>query len=279
VPEEPATTAPNQPGQPGFDPELSTDEAPYGWLQEKHGSAKGTWRPRKLRGAPSARVRRGLGADGTPALEDLKAAHHRRKPGADRPPGHPQGRRRPRRPDDGSDLPPYKEGVITTGVNRLYARAGKIYKTWDIEVGEAILATTRKEAPDDMTVGEAWDQVAKTNPRIRRFWMKAIAGGAWGALFYAHAPILLALLMKDAIRRRLPLANLAQAIFEPADDGQPSEATKATGLGPEDLQQMMEVSARIMQQMGLIPPGRAPNQPRGPATVIITDPNGQQPEP
>lgn len=262
----------NIPGTEGFDPEASTDEAPHGWMQDK--TAPGGWRPRKVRGAPSQRVRRGEAQatdQGSPSLDDHKAAHHRRGKGEDRAPGQDRKRRR-RHPDDDSDLPPFRAGPIATGMNRLYLKAGKIVRAMDHDIGTAIIMTTRKEAPDDVTVGEAWEELAKTNPRIRRVLLKVIAGGAWGQLFMAHAPIFLAILMKDRIRKHIPFAKLVQAVFE-SDDTEPQDGTAptgGTGLTMPDMARMAAMAEQLMAQMaGNVPNGgRAPNQPqRGGATV------------
>ena len=49
---------------------------------------------------------------------------------------------------------------------------------------------------------------------MRAFLLKMLAGGAWSGIFAAHAPVLMALLMKDSIRRRIPFAGLAMAFVD-----------------------------------------------------------------
>ena len=65
-------------------------------------------------------------------------------------------------------------------MNRLYARVGRIVRVMDPVIGQAIIETTSKEAESEVTVGEAWEELARTNPRIRRVLLKLISGGAWG---------------------------------------------------------------------------------------------------
>jgi hypothetical protein len=140
-------------------------------------------------------------------------------------------------------------GTIARGMNKLYARAGKICKVMDPEIGEAILSVTKKESADDVTVGEAWEELAKTNPRVRAFLLKALQGGAWGQLVMCHVPILMAIIMKDAIRKHIPFMKLITALMEEDSEGEPSEVTKATGLKKEDVDEAMKVAMSMLPQM------------------------------
>lgn len=141
--------------------------------------------------------------------------------GRDREPG--TGRRRRRgspagaktKPD--AEVPPFRAGPIAKGTNRLYAKAGKIVRLVNPGLGEAIIACTRKESDDDLTVGEAWEELAKVNPKVRGVLLKLVTGGAWGQVFWAHAPILLAFLMLEPVRRRLPFPDLVDAVL--SDEG------------------------------------------------------------
>jgi hypothetical protein len=165
--------------------------------------------------------------------------------------------------------PPFRAGVISKGMNKLYAKAGRIVRVFDMEIGTAVIACTRAEDDDDVTVGDAWEELARTNPRIRAFLMRLMVGGAWSALFTAHLPILMAIAMKDGIRQRIPFLGLAQTLLtdEPDDGGEavPSDlAQMMGGIGPEDMAQMMAVAQGLMGQMAAGVP-RAPNMPpRGP---------------
>jgi hypothetical protein len=226
-------------------------EAPFGWTTDR---ATGERRPKKTAGRPRK----------SPSLEELRAAR------ADQPPAAPAGpdippdskrRRRHPRPDGADDRPePIKDGpgVITKGMNRLYRRAGKIARAMDSDIGTAIIEATRntadKDEPDD-SVGAAWEEVCKTNPRIRAFILRCLAGGAWSQLLFAHAPILLAILLKDGIRKHLPFARLLEAFLEEEDEDQSDTGAKTglasllDGLSPDDLQQMMQVAGSMFPGM------------------------------
>lgn len=80
----------------------------------------------------------------------------------------------------------------------------------DADIGQALIDITRKDDPEDVTVGEAWEQLARANPRIRRFLLRLIAGGAVGQLFMCHAPVLMAVLMKESVRKHIPFPRLAR---------------------------------------------------------------------
>lgn len=147
------------------------------------------------------------------------------------------------------DAPPFRAGPIATGMNKLYARTGKILRVMDPDIGNAVLASTRKESEDDVTVGEAWEELAKVNPRIRVTLLKMIQGGAWGQLMMAHAPIILAILMKDAIRRRIPMFKLVSALFDGDDDGTSAGGDFTGGMNQDDLNQAMAMASGLVEQM------------------------------
>ena len=168
-------------------------------------------------------------------------------------------------------LPPFRAGVIAKGVNKLYRRAGRIARMMDYDIGTAVIACTVADPDDDdvTTVGEAWEEVARGNPRIRGFLLRIIQGGQWGTLFTAHLPIFMAIAMKDGIRRRIPLLQLADALLvdEPADEGGapgPSDLSQMMGgINPGDMAQMVAMAQGLMGQMANGVP-RAPNTPREP---------------
>lgn len=141
-------------------------------------------------------------------------------------------------------VPTFRAGPIAKGINKLYRRAGRIAQIWDAEVGQAIIATTAKIDEDDTTVGEAWEEIARTNPRIRAFLLKLISGGAWGQLLMAHLPIALAIFMKDTIRERIPFANLAGAVLD---------TDEVQGDGGLNLQGM-DIEAMMGAMMGSLAP-------------------------
>lgn len=181
----------------------------------------------------------------TPSLDELKATKPERD--EDKAPGTANAKTKRRRARAAAtDEVPYKAGVIARGMNKLYARTGKFVKVMDADIGSAIIAAS-KESDDDVTVGEAWDELAKTNPRIRAVLLKMITGGAWTQVFMAHAPILLAVLMKDAVRKRLPFPKLTEFVTAFGNDDETGDTGEAGGGGlgamlanltPEDLAQV-----------------------------------------
>jgi hypothetical protein len=239
------------------DPLAPDDAAPYGYTVDR---VTGERRAKKVPGRPKAAdgdspVSPGQGD--SPPVESLAKVSRE----TDRTPVSPRrthgfrakrgGPRTDRTPKESPDVPPFRAGPIAKGMNRLYAKTGKLIKVMDPEVGNAIISVTKKESDDDLTVGEAWEELAKTNPRIRAFLLKMISGGAWGALFMAHAPIFLAVVMKPAVMKRIPFNNLVGA-FLTEDDGAPSEESQALGgLLPDDVQQMAEMANGLADQMGM----------------------------
>lgn len=259
-------------GDPADEQSLEPDaDAPFGYTIDR---ATGQRRAKLLPGRPvgsknktpePAAATSTLG--NSPPLEDLKTAAVKDKQPEDRPPGKPKKTRTTRRGTEKTepDIPPFRAGPIAKGMNKLYARAGKIVRVMDPAIGEAILSITRKETDDDVTVGEAWEDLAKTNPRIRAFLLKMIAGGAWGQLFMAHAPIFLAVIMKDGIKKHIPFLKLIEAMLSPDEDGGPSDISQALGgLTTEDAEQVMAMAQGLMGQMGAGLVFKAPNATRPP---------------
>lgn len=232
------------------------EEAPYGYTKDR---LTGEMRPKKSPGRAGARTR-------SPSLEELQA-ERAANPGPDtgpQPDRQPAKRsRKDRRAQDKETSPPpppppYQPGVIGRGMDRLYRRAGKFVKVMDPDIGTAIIESTRKDDEDDVTVGEAWEELARTNPRVRRFLLRAIAGGAWSQVFAAHAPIFLAILLKDSIRKRIPFAKLIEAMLsDDEDSGQDGEgpADLLGGLDANDLQAMWAMAQNLMG--GMVPPNPA----------------------
>lgn len=251
----------------GLDP-----EAPYGYTIDRK---TGDRRPKKRAG----RVRLAPKPDEADQPAESGAPKAEREP--DRAPGkvHPQNKRRGRAPRAAKPPPepmaPFRAGPIAKAVNRLYLRAGKLLRVWDEEIGAAVISMTRKELdeqgqpdPEDVTVGEAWEEVARLNPRIRALLMKLISGGAWSQLFMVHAPLLLAVLMKESVARRLPLMRLLGAFLddstdevrpEPAPGGMP--ANLFAGLTQDDLMQAASAFQAFM-------PGPMPTGMNGFATHV-----------
>lgn len=234
---------------------VEAEEAPYGYTRDRK---TGEMRPKKTAGRP--RVPK--------SLDELKAEKAEQdepaEPTPDRAPSSPKrGRRGRKAADPGPEkpTPQFREGQIAKGVNKLYRKAGRILKVWDPVIGAAVIESTRKDEQDDVTVGDAWEELARTNVRIRRFLLSAMTGGAWGALFMAHAPIILAVLMKESIQRRLPFAKLLGAVFARDEDAQGdadggAEGAPADGGGvpggmpwglqPEDMDAIFSLAGQMM---------------------------------
>ena len=234
--------------------ELADSEAavaPYGYTQDPE---TGEMRPKKAAGRPRK----------PPSLDDLKAEQD---PGDGEPDTSPAEKPADRAPDTArrhrgkaaeakpeTPAPAYKAGVIAKGVNRLYRKAGKIVRVMDEDIGEAIIQAARNTAEDDEpddSVGSAWEELAKTNPRIRRFLMKVIAGGAWGQLIMAHAPIAMAILMKPAILKIIPFSRFIESMAEPDEDTPEGEGGLPGGMTAADAGQMARLAQEQIARMGL----------------------------
>lgn len=226
-------------------------------------------RPKKRPGRRSKTATPPTGA--TPALEELQALGTIAEAAEDTPPGQPpKGKRKG--PKAAAPLPPWRAGQIAKVVNRRYRQVGRIVRMFDYDIGTAIIATTRKPDPEDddddvLTAGEAWEALAKNNPRVRVWLMRMVVGGSYSDLFNVHLPILLAIVMKESIRRRIPLMGLVEAYLgsdpEDQDAGQQGAGPMMGGLAMPDLAQMMQVAEAMMGQAAMNVP-RAPNMPRGP---------------
>jgi hypothetical protein len=271
---------------PQVDGNEAPEDAPYGYMIDP---LTGMRRPKKSPGRiPLRKSPTKATSPFSPSLDELRESgpvREEEQP-SDRAPGQAKKRLGFREkvkviPDD---FPNVRAGTIAKGVNGLYRRAGKIVKGMDRDVGLAIIACTKKgklqdpdtgkwvDDPEDITVGEAWEELAKTNPRIRAFLLKLIAGGALTQLLMAHAPIALALLMKDGIRQRLPMQRMFDAFLDSSDDeGDEEDDSPVPGtiqhlmndLRPEDMAQMGAMFNGMMSQMAngmprMPAPSRAP---------------------
>lgn len=221
-----------------------SEEAPYGWRRDRE---TGQMVPRKRPGRPK----------NPPAPDEVAAAPElAREP--DPPPG--AGNRdkpaRPR-PNDAPVPPMPRGGVLAAGINKLYRRAGKILRAFDQDLGQAVIECTRADDLEEgeMTVGEAWEQLARTNPRIRRFLLKAIAGGAWTDLVMAHAPVGIALMLKPSVQRFIPFGRLVESMAEPDDDAGDGEGGLPGGMTAADFDELKakaeEQARRMAERMHL----------------------------
>lgn len=221
---------------------LEPDEnARYGYMID---GATGERRPKKRPGRQAKTLPTGPAApaDFTEKIER----------GEDRAPGANRVRKDKGKsaPKADTPAPPFRAGPIASGMNKMYARVGKIVKVWDHDIGSALISVSRKESDDDTTVGEAWEEIARTNPRIRAFLLRMLEGSAWSTLFMAHAPILLAILMKENIRKRLPFNQLFSAFLDPDDNGEASPVSENLGgIQTPDVNEMMKFAQTMMGDM------------------------------
>lgn len=154
-----------------------------------------------------------------------------------------------RKPDESPDtkakghreapIPRYQKGVIAAGMTKLYKRAGRVVKAMDKDIGTAII-----ECAEDC--GEAWDELARTNPRIRRTLMKMISGGAWGSVIMAHLPIVLAIIMKDGIKKHIPFMKLIDSMMADDEEGPSDLSSMLGGMSQEDMKQAMSMAQGLM---------------------------------
>lgn len=223
--------------------EDATDDAPYGYKADGTPRRSNGGRPRK-----------------SPSVDELKARREERATESDSAPEdrEPDDKKRGKilsfgkkdKEEDKRPVPQYHEGQIARGVNKLYRKAGKIIRAWDAEIGAAVIEATKKEDADDVTVGEAWEELARTNVRIRRFWLKMIQGGAWGGVFLAHAPILMAVVMKDGVRKYIPFMGIIESMAEPDDDTPAGEGGLPGGMTADDVKEASRLAQEQMAKMG-----------------------------
>jgi hypothetical protein len=236
--------------------DFSADDIPEGYTRDR---ATGEVRPKIKSGRP----RGSTAADQSepaeqvqgdpPSLDELKSQARSPTRREDRAPQPPKARvvRGKKATAEAVDVPPFRAGPIAKGMNKLYVKTGKIVRVFDPEVGAAMIEATRKESEDDVTVGEAWEEVARVNPRVRKFLLKLISGGAWGQLAMAHMPILLALLMKPAVMKHVPFNQVIASLAEPEDDTPAGEGALPGGMTADDASQVMAMMKAQAAQMGM----------------------------
>jgi hypothetical protein len=249
--------APATPAEPTDEPGPG---APFGYKRdEKTGEIRARLHPRPASPPPGRRPHRRvnpLPEQPPEARADLVVPELPTGPQPDKdvPPARPAAR--PEQPGGGSKPAPRmpRAGVITKGVNKLYRRAGKIFRAWDRSIGEAFILcsqNTSEDPAEDDSVGAAWEELCKTNPRVRRVVLAMIAGGTAGALLEAHLPIAMAIFTKDAIARRIPFGRILQSLAEPDEDEEQGNAMPG-GMNMDDVMQAAQTFAaqqvKIMQQ-------------------------------
>ena len=86
--------------------------------------------------------------------------------------------------DKGPEPEMPKKGVITEALMPMYASVGMFVAMKDETCGTAILASAEKCA-------QSIEDLAATNPAVRRAIMSLIKTSAWGGVIAAHAPIIM----------------------------------------------------------------------------------------
>ncbi len=221
------------------EPSAPKDEAPFGYMTDPE---TGEQRPKKRPG----RQRK------PPTVDELKA-QAAGKPEGDAAPEDraPDTSRRRRKADplpvkaEPESAPPYRPGVISRGMNKRYRQLGKLVRAMDPAVGGALISMAENTAEDgeDDSVGAAWEELARSNPRIRRFCLRMVQGGAWGGLMMAHMPLFVAIGMKFVSADPGFFGKLIASMAEP-DPGTPAgEGGLPGGLTAADAQQMMSMMA------------------------------------
>lgn len=237
-------------GPPSGPPPDDPDRAPYGWTRDRE---SGQWRAKKTPGRPK---------HVPPPGPDEVAAAAPIPPREDAPPPPRTGRKRRSPPPTDESVPMPKGGVIARGVDRLYRRAGRMIRILDDELGLAVIECSRPD-PDDAdapTAGQAWEALAKDNPRVRAWLLGLLKGGTWQDLIMVHAPIALALLTRDWVRRLIPgavLERAAETMLVPDDEDATEDSLRPEDV--EDMQRAAEAHAqRIASKMGVkVPPNVA----------------------
>lgn len=222
----------------------ATDEAPYGYHPDGRPRRSNGGRPRKSPSVDELKAARAEKAD-----DDGQAPAEDRAPESPKRPrlalgGHSHAKKEP------APTPQFREGQIARGINKLYRKAGKIVRVMDPDIGTALIEITRKDDEDDVTVGEAWEELARTNVRIRRFLLACISGGAWGQIFMVHAPVLLAVLMKENVRKHIPFMAFIESVAEPDDDTAPGDGGLPGGMTADDVREASRLAQEQMSKMG-----------------------------
>lgn len=90
-------------------------------------------------------------------------------------------------PKKRTPLPPWRDGVISEWATNLYEMAGKAIVVFDEPYGN-ILQTIAVPA------GQAWENLARDSPQLRRMFHWAMTTGKLSELIFAHSPLLMYML-------------------------------------------------------------------------------------
>lgn len=87
-----------------------------------------------------------------------------------------------------------KAGVIKRGVADIYITIGALLTPIDPVCGSALIESSEN-------VGEALEELAKADPRVRRALMSLLQTSAYGGVIAAHAPIIMAIAAHHFIKK------------------------------------------------------------------------------
>lgn len=227
----------------------------------------------------------------SPSLDELKAAKTEAEaasspaagPPADRAPDPGRKGGRGKAPGTSADVPQHRPGLITKGMNKRYRQLGKAVRALDKDIGQAFIEAARNTAdppaegqePEDNSVGAAWDDVARTNPRIRKFCLMVIQGGAVGALVLAHAPIGVAVALKFVGANPGFIGRLILSMAEPDEDTPEGEGGLPFGLTGDDAKQVMSQAGKLFP--GMVPEDITPAQLDEAMATLGQPQNGRPP--
>lgn len=114
-----------------------------------------------------------------------------------------------RRTREHKTTPPYKPGKYVDALEQIYVGVATIAMPFDMQCASVIMQPVDESGKTRARYcAETLDAAAEKNEGLRRFLEMLITGGTWGAVFIAHAPIMLAVLSHHT-----PFANRAQAFM------------------------------------------------------------------
>lgn len=129
---------------------------------------------------------------------------------------------RPKSTDDTKSVPPHKDGVITTGMTKLYGTVGVFLSAVDPQCGGAILENAE-------TMAQSLDGWAAKNPAVRRTLLKVLETGEVGAVVAAHAPVIMAIAAHHTPTGKLLSLFQRTESAQPADDATTARSGEASG--------------------------------------------------
>lgn len=106
----------------------------------------------------------------------------------------PQTERPTRQTNSKTASAPYKAGAIAAGMEDIYGSGAMLWSMFDSTCGTALLQCAPSAA-------QAWEELAKNDPKIRAMLMRIFTGSSWGKVFQAHLPLLIAVFMHHGMGR------------------------------------------------------------------------------